>query len=63
MHTLTNVTPCGSPRIHCHNYSVLELEGECGSAVGHLYLNVPFSTQGLEELGGLIIEKRQRERQ
>lgn len=59
---LTNVAPSRSPRIHSHNHSMLELEGEGGSAMGHLNLNVPCSvpTQGLEEFSGLVREKRQR---
>lgn len=61
-HTLTNVTPGRGPRIHRHNHSVLELEGQRGSAMSHLNLYVPFSipTQGPEEFSGLVRQKRQR---
>lgn len=59
-HTLTYVTPSRSPRIHCHNHSLLELEGQSGSAMVHLNPNIPFTipTKGLEEFPGLIREKR-----
>lgn len=61
-HILTNVIPGCGPRIHHHNHSMLELEGEGGSAKGHLNLIILFSipTQRLEEFGGLMQEKRQR---
>lgn len=62
---LTDVVPSGSPRIHSHNHSMLELEGEGGSAMGHLNLNISSSvpTQRLEEFSGLNREKRQRKGQ
>lgn len=61
-HTLTDVSPSRSTRIHRHNHSMLELESQRGGAMGHLDLNIPFSipTMGLEEFSGLMREKRQR---
>lgn len=54
-HILTNVTPCSGPGVHSHDDAMLELEGECGCAVGHLNLNIPFlvTTKGPQECGGL----------
>lgn len=52
---LTDVIPSRGPRIHGHDHSVLELEGQGGGAMGHLDLNsaLRVPAQGLEELGGL----------
>lgn len=52
---LTNVTPCGGPGVHRHDDSMLELEGQCGCAVGHVNLNLPFLviTKGSQECSGL----------
>lgn len=60
-HTLTNVTAGRGPGVHGHDDSVLELEGQCGRAMGHLYLNVPFLviTKRPQEFSGLG-EKGQR---
>lgn len=60
---LTDVTPRSGPRIHGHDHSVLELEGQRGGAMGHVNLHAALSVpaQGLQELGGLV-GRRGRER-